>query len=126
FLHIPWPARRLFDTLPNHRELMQSLFDYDLVGFQSEDSLGAFQDYVVQQEGGSIGPGTATAFGRTIKLGAYPIGLDADAFIAAAEGEVARGWRERMEASLTGRRMIVGVDRLDYSKGLEERFLAYE
>ncbi len=126
FLHIPWPARRLFDTLPNHRELVQSLFDYDLVGFQSEDSLGAFQDYVVQAAGGTVVDETATAFGRNVKLGAYPIGLDAEAFIEAAEGEVARGWRERMEASLNGRRMIVGVDRLDYSKGLEERFLAYE
>ncbi|WP_374472892.1 alpha,alpha-trehalose-phosphate synthase (UDP-forming) [Phenylobacterium sp.] len=127
FLHIPWPARRLFTTLPNHRELVEALFDYDLVGFQSEDALSAFHDYVTQEAGGTVdADGQATAFGRTIQLGAFPIGLDAETFMEAAEGEVARGWRERMQKSLAGRRMIVGVDRLDYSKGLEERFLAYE
>jgi len=125
FLHIPWPARRLFTTLPNHAELVQSLFDYDLVGFQSQDALSAFQEYVTLEAGGSLGPdGEATAFGRTIRLGAFPIGLDTEAFVAAAEGEAAAGWRRRMETSLAGRRMIVGVDRLDYSKGLEERFEA--
>jgi trehalose 6-phosphate synthase len=126
FLHIPWPARRLFTTLPNHRELVQALFDYDLVGFQSEDSRSAFRDVVTEEGGRSDEPGSATAFGRELRLGVFPIGLDTEAFTAAAEGEVARGWTERMRTSLAGRRMIVGVDRLDYSKGLEERFLAYE
>jgi trehalose 6-phosphate synthase len=127
FLHIPWPARRLFATLPNHRELVEALFEYDLVGFQSEDALSAFRDYVTQEAGGTVDESDrATAFGRTIQLGAYPIGLDAETFARAAEGEAAQGWRERMTRSLAGRRMIVGVDRLDYSKGLEERFLAYE
>ncbi|WP_334165345.1 alpha,alpha-trehalose-phosphate synthase (UDP-forming) [Phenylobacterium sp.] len=127
FLHIPWPPRRLFTTLPNHAELVQALFDYDLVGFQTQDALSAFQEYVTFEAGGTIGPdGEVTAFGRTIRLGAFPIGLDTEAFVAAAEGEAAHAWRQRMETSLAGRRMIVGVDRLDYSKGLEERFLAYE
>jgi trehalose 6-phosphate synthase len=126
FLHIPWPARRLFTTLPNYRELVEALFEYDLIGFQSEDSLGAFQD-LLQDVDGWLGPdGEATAFGRTVRLGAFPIGLDAQTFAAAADDEAALAWRERMHKSLAGRRMIVGVDRLDYSKGLEERFLAYE
>ena len=127
FLHIPWPSPRLFVTLPNHEDLARSLFDYDLVGFQSEESMSAFADYVRQSLGGQVTPdGLATAFGRTIRIGSFPIGLDADAFMAAAEGDVARGWLERMRVSLAGRDMIIGVDRLDYSKGLEERFLAYE
>jgi trehalose 6-phosphate synthase len=127
FLHIPWPARRLFISLPKHRELVASLFDYDLIGFQTQDSLSAFQDYVTQNAGGTIGEdGTATAFGRTVRIGAFPIGLDTSDFVAAASGETARAWTERMKTSLAGRQMIIGVDRLDYSKGLEERFLAYE
>ena len=127
FLHIPWPARRLFNTLPNHRELVRALFDYDLVGFQSEDSLSAFREYVIEELGGRVSASSeATAFGRLVRLGAFPIGLDAEAFIEAAAGEVAEGWRRRVQASLAGRRLIIGVDRLDYSKGLEERFVAYE
>lgn len=127
FLHIPWPARRLFATLPFHRELVEAMFDYDLVGFQSEDSLSAFHDYVAHEEAGKVQTGgRAVAFGRTVRTGAFPIGLDVDAFTEAAQGEAAAAWRDRMRVSLAGRRMIIGVDRLDYSKGLEERFLAYE
>jgi trehalose 6-phosphate synthase len=126
FLHIPWPARRLFTTLPNHGELADALFDYDLVGFQTEDSLQAFQEYVVDEIGGSVKDGCATGFGRRVRVGAFPIGLDTQTFEAAANGEVARDWCERMHVSMGGRKLIMGVDRLDYSKGLEERFLAYE
>jgi trehalose 6-phosphate synthase len=126
FLHIPWPARRIVTTLPNHRELVEALFEYDLLGFQTEDSLSAFQEYVVDEIGGTCQDGVARAFGRSCRLGAFPIGLDAPAFEAAAESEIAKDWRERMHVSAAGRQMIIGVDRLDYSKGLEERFLAYE
>ena len=127
FLHIPWPARRLLITLPDHRALVEALFDYDLIGFQTEDSAAAFRDYVKAEAEGSVDEdGRAHAFGRTAQVGAFPIGLDVETFEAAAHGEVARAEYERMVASLNGREMIVGVDRLDYSKGLEERFLAYE
>jgi len=127
FLHIPWVARRLFNTLPNHQELVRALFDYDLVGFQTADSQSAFSDYVVREIGGSMPtPNEVSAFGRTIRLGAFPIGLDADAFIDSAASPAAEDWGRRLSASLAGRRLIIGVDRLDYSKGLEERFQAYE
>jgi trehalose 6-phosphate synthase len=126
FLHIPWPARRLFATLPNHRELAEALFEYDLVGFQTEDSLQAFREYVIDEVGGSVDGCTAEALGRNCRIGVFPIGLDTPAFEAAVSSEAAEGWRERMRESLAGRQMILGVDRLDYSKGLEERFLAYE
>jgi trehalose 6-phosphate synthase len=126
FLHIPWPARRVFITLPHHGALVDALFDYDLVGFQTQDSLRAFQDYVVEDTQGVVEEGRATADGRSVALGAFPIGLDASDFVEAAKGAAAQSWRRRMTESLAGRQMIIGVDRLDYSKGLEERFLAYE
>ena len=126
FLHIPWPARRLMTTLPNHEGLVEALFDYDLVGFQTQDSREAFSDYVREAAGGQVEGGRAEAFGRKVEIGAFPIGLDVDEFVAAASGPAASGEFDRMQASLAGRCMVVGVDRLDYSKGLEERFLAYE
>jgi trehalose 6-phosphate synthase len=70
--------------------------------------------------------GTVSAFGLTSRIGAFPIGLDATEFSAVAMSEAGQGAFERMRSSLAGRKMIIGVDRLDYSKGLEERFLAYE
>jgi trehalose 6-phosphate synthase len=126
FLHIPWPARRLLTTLPDHPKLVEALFDYDVVGFQTLDSLSAFEDYVTQVIGGEVIGSEATAFGRTVDIGAFPIGLDVDAFAEAATGQTAQAEFEKMQISLAGRQMVVGVDRLDYSKGLEERFLAYE
>ncbi|HYG28226.1 MAG TPA: trehalose-6-phosphate synthase, partial [Caulobacteraceae bacterium] len=127
FLHIPWPARRLMATLPKHRQLVEALFEYDLVGFQSEDSVTAFEDYVVQEAKGTVSrERRASAFGRSTRIGAFPIGLDAEHFVEAATSQEAEMMQGRMRSSMAGRKMIVGVDRLDYSKGLEERFLAYE
>ena len=127
FLHIPWPARHLITTLPRHPQLVEALFDYDLVGFQTQDSLEAFKDYVVHEVGGSLGEGrTLSAFGRTAEFDAFPIGMDVAEFTAALDGETAKREYARMQTSMLDRQMIIGVDRLDYSKGLEERFLAYE
>ncbi len=126
FLHIPWPARRLFLTLPGGRELVRSLFDYDLVGFQARDHRDAFCDYVVHEADGRRVPGGLEAFDRKLRVDAFPIGIDTQTFVAATEAE--RGvatWR-RLQESKQGRRMLLGIDRLDYSKGLEERFQAYE
>jgi trehalose 6-phosphate synthase len=127
FLHIPWPARQLLTTLPRHRQLVEALFAYDLIGFQTEDWLDAFKDYVVNEIGGEVlADGRLRAFGRTVQAGAFPIGIDAQDFKALAVNDVARESEERMRESATGRQMIVGVDRLDYSKGLPERLLGYE
>ncbi|HEX4096841.1 MAG TPA: trehalose-6-phosphate synthase, partial [Caulobacteraceae bacterium] len=66
FLHIPWPARQLMTTLPFHQRLVEALFDYDLIGFQTDDWLQAFKDYVLDEVGGTEHDGgRMTAFGRT-------------------------------------------------------------
>lgn len=126
FLHIPWPGRRQMTTLPQHRELVESLLDYDLVGFQTRDALDAFGDYVARELALSVRDGTVVFNGRRTRIGSFPIGIEAAAFADIAIGEAAKESFERLRVSQAGRRMIVGVDRLDYSKGLEERFLAYE
>jgi trehalose 6-phosphate synthase len=127
FLHIPWPPMPLLLSLPSHRELVQSMFAYDVVGFQTKDSLEAFRDYARVQLGADFGDDDSVVHeGRSIRAIACPIGIDTTEFRASAEGEVARGVFEQMRASANGRTMIIGVDRLDYSKGLQERFLGYE
>ncbi|NEX93924.1 alpha,alpha-trehalose-phosphate synthase (UDP-forming) [Caulobacter sp. 17J65-9] len=127
FLHIPWPARQLLVTLPRHQRLVQSLFEYDLVGFHTDEWLDAFHGYVTKEAGGQVlADGRVRAFGRTIRARAFPIGIDAEDFAAIAGSTTAKRSWERMIKSAQGRAMIVGVDRLDYSKGLEERFHGYE
>ncbi|MGD9965547.1 MAG: trehalose-6-phosphate synthase [Hyphomonadaceae bacterium] len=127
FLHIPWPARELLLTLPRHRQLVESLFHYDVVGFHTEEWKNAFLSYVLYDAGGmAMSDGRATAFGRTVLPRAFPIGIDAKGFAALKQSEEARASYERMVESKAGRRMLLGVDRLDYSKGIDERLLAFE
>ncbi|KQT35360.1 alpha,alpha-trehalose-phosphate synthase [Sphingomonas sp. Leaf412] len=127
FLHIPWPPTDLLVSLPSHRRLVEALFAYDVVGFQTADWLENFRHYVVTQLGGTIGSdGHVTVGDRTIRAIPAPIGIETAEFEAAAATQGAIFARDRMYMSATGRSLIVGVDRLDYSKGLPERFAGYE
>ncbi|CAN5770430.1 alpha,alpha-trehalose-phosphate synthase (UDP-forming) [soil metagenome] len=127
FLHIPWPSRRLLTTLPRHQELVEALLDYDLIGFQTDDSRDAFAGYITETLGGTVSTtGVVEALGRTTRIGTFPIGIDVEAFAEATASPAAHDSYRRIRRSMTGRKMILGVDRLDYSKGIEERFLAYE
>ncbi|HZZ30711.1 MAG TPA: trehalose-6-phosphate synthase, partial [Phenylobacterium sp.] len=127
FLHVPWPAHQVFTTLPGHGLLVQAMFDYDLVGFQTAEYCQAFEEYVLAEAGGSQPqPGRLKAFGRSVMVGAFPIGLDAAEFAQMLKSTRARRMRNLMSAATVFRHLVVGVDRLDYSKGLEERFLGFE
>jgi trehalose 6-phosphate synthase len=127
FLHIPWPAHQVFVNLPRHQQLVEAMFDYDLIGFQTGDFLQAFEEYVLSEAGGKhAGRGKLKAFGRTVEVGAFPIGIDAEDFAHMLKGSRARRMRDLMTACTVFRHLIVGIDRLDYSKGLEERFLGFE
>ncbi|MGF7148763.1 trehalose 6-phosphate synthase [Sphingomonas zeicaulis] len=126
FLHIPWPPPRLLTTLPEARELLETLFAYDLVGFHTEEWLRSFEECAVNILGARSDGETLTLNGRSVRMIANPIGIDAEDFTALAASPRARLSFRQMRDSAVGRDMIVGVDRLDYSKGLEERFLGYE
>jgi trehalose 6-phosphate synthase len=127
FLHIPWPARELILTLPRHRQLVESLFHYDVVGFQTDEWKNAFISYVLNDAGGiALSNGHVRAFGRTLLPKAFPIGIDAKGFAAIKRSPDAEENYQRMIESKGARRMLLGVDRLDYSKGIDERLLAFE
>jgi len=127
FLHIPWPPRRLLATLPEARQLVEGLLSYDLIGFHTDEWLQSFCDYVRDELGGTLdADNVLTACGRTVRLIACPVGIDAAEFAALAASDKAHATHLRVRESAVGRTLIVGVDRLDYSKGLEERFLGYE
>ena len=127
FLHIPWPAPQLLTTLPRHRQLVEALFSYDLVGVQTDEWLWAFEAYVLGEAGGGwTSDGRLAAFGRTLRARAFPIGLDLEEFMALSRSAAADRAYDRMAAHSVFRQLIVGVERLDYSKGLEERLLGFE
>ncbi len=124
FLHTPFPAPQVLLTVPPHAGLMRAMCCHDLVGFQTDTDRQAFLDYLLRHAGGSIGAdGRLRAHGRELGVGTYPIGIDPAEVRASAlaNHRLAR----RLQDSLSGRRLILGVDRLDYSKGLAERFRAF-
>jgi trehalose 6-phosphate synthase len=126
FLHIPWPAPNLLVSLPNHRELVESLLSYDVIGFQSAEWRQSFMDYLTNHLDAVIEEDCVRLGDRTVRLLVCPIGLDAEDFCGALHSIKAKRAESRLVASAVGRDVIVGVDRLDYSKGLQERFAAYE
>ncbi len=127
FLHTPWPVMRLLLSLPSHRQLVEALFDYDVVGFQCQAWLESFLHYVQDQlpEATTDDEGYIRLGDRRLRVLACPIGIDAGEFSEAATSAEAEIARRAMLDSLGGRSLIIGVDRLDYSKGLEQRFQGY-
>ena len=127
FLHIPFPAREVLATLPAHDVLVRALFAYDVIGFQTEADRACFFDYVTHEAGGTIlAPDRVSAYGRETVVEVFPIGIDAGTFSRYATTREAAQHAARMRRVLNDRLAILGVDRLDYSKGLPERFRAFE
>ncbi|HEX2338719.1 MAG TPA: trehalose-6-phosphate synthase [Hyphomicrobiaceae bacterium] len=126
FLHTPFPSFGVLTVLPHYESLLESLCAYDLIGFQTIDDLTAFHDALIRGGSGEIlTHGRVRAFGRTTRAGVFPIGVDTDAIAEMAAPGVRSRTLRRFEHSLRDQPLIIGVDRLDYSKGLEHRFKAF-
>ena len=126
FLHTPFPAPQVLMTVPAHEALVRAMCHYDLLGFQTETDRDAFADYVVRWAGGTaLDDRRLRAFGRVVHAEVYPIGVNVDEIRAQAETPTNRRTATRMRASLLDN-LILSVDRLDYSKGLRQRFCSFE
>ncbi|HYW61395.1 MAG TPA: trehalose-6-phosphate synthase [Xanthobacteraceae bacterium] len=135
FLHTPWPTRCTMLSVPHHRELVEAMLAYDLIGFQTEDDRANFADYVANELQRDVMNHLVTskrdvslvASGHGVsRLGVFPIGIDVDAFAARAAKAVTRHEFTRLRTSLHGVKLAIGVDRVDYSKGLENRIRAFD
>ncbi|MDB5873592.1 MAG: putative trehalose-6-phosphate synthase, Glycosyltransferase Family 20, partial [Ramlibacter sp.] len=126
FLHIPLPPPLILAAIPGHDWLIRALFAYDLVGFQSQADHSHFCEYVrTEAHAQDVGEGRWRAFNRTVHAGAFPIGIDVDEFNALTEAPEGREMYQRMKREYSRRKLLVGVDRLDYSKGLPQRMRAF-
>jgi trehalose 6-phosphate synthase len=126
FLHTPWPARSVMEGVPNHRELVEAMLAYDLIGFQTEDDCDNFLSYVRENlELPVHGDTVRSRHGRT-RATVFPIGIDAEKFAQYAAKSVTHPDVSRLRRSLNGEKLAIGVDRLDYSKGLVNRINAFD
>jgi trehalose 6-phosphate synthase len=126
FLHTPFPSFGVLAALPHYDALLKSLCAYDLVGFQTVEDLTAFRDAILRGANGKVlAKGRLRAFGRILRSGAFPIGVNPDAIAEMAVPAAKSRTLRRFHEAIRDRQLIIGVDRLDYSKGLEHRFKAY-
>jgi trehalose 6-phosphate synthase len=126
FLHTPWADRRTMAAVPHHAEIIREMLAYDLIGFQTVEDRLNFEDYLRNELGLMTVDGTvATEWGWT-QLATFPIGIDVEEFARRADRAVGRPEVSRLRMSLQGAKLVFGVDRLDYSKGLANRVRAFD
>jgi trehalose 6-phosphate synthase len=128
FLHVPFPSYEAFRAVPGHEFLLRSLIAYDVIGFHTPPDLKAFRTCFDEPvvDARFIDDNTIESGAGRITAGVFPIGIDVDEIQQlSAESQTMKSVL-RMARSLDDRQLIIGVDRLDYSKGLQQRMLSYE
>ena len=127
FLHIPFPAPDVLAAAPQHRELIRALFDYDLVGLQTHADVGNFGRFIYEAEDAAVLPdGRLKLEGKTVLAKSFPIGIDVDSFRAMARTDEADHHIQTLQRRTIASAFVIGVDRLDYTKGIAERFRAFQ
>jgi trehalose 6-phosphate synthase len=128
FLHVPFPSFDVLRTLPRYRGLLRAMAQFDVVGFQTrqdcENFLGGLRSAGLGGE--ACADGRVAALDRRILVDAFPIGIDVDEAAEQGAASMESASVQRLARDLAERELVIGVDRLDYSKGLPERFRAFE
>ncbi len=126
FLHTPWAERRAMSAVPHCAELAEAMLAYDLIGFQTVEDRQNFEDYLRAELNSDIVDGRVASHWGLTQLATFPIGIDVDEFSARATKAVSRPEVSRLRESLRGAQLVLGVDRLDYSKGIANRVRAFD
>ena len=126
FLHTPWAERSTMAAVPHHSDLASAMLAYDLIGFQTDDDRRNFEDYLQFEFDLTVVDGVVTSEYGVTRLATFPIGIDVEEFATRATKSITRPEVLRLRASLQGAKFALGVDRLDYSKGLANRMRAFD
>ncbi|MCC8977895.1 alpha,alpha-trehalose-phosphate synthase (UDP-forming) [Bradyrhizobium acaciae] len=124
FLHTPWPAPAMVERVPNHRELMKSTLNYDLLGFQTNRDLNNYSAYLRAHFGLETNDGVVTTERGETRLKKFPIGIDPKQFADYLAADLSPAEQEKVSSLLQnfeGSKFAIGVDRLDYTKGIDKR-----
>jgi len=126
FLHTPWASPATMGCVPHNRELVEAMLAYDLIGFQTDEDRDNFLSYVKAELGFCVADGVVATPHGSSRCEVFPIGIDADLFAQQAQKATAHPDVSRLRKSLNGEKLVIGVDRLDYSKGLINRINAFD
>jgi trehalose 6-phosphate synthase len=126
FLHIPLPPPPILAAIPRHEMLLRWFFAYDLIGLQTRLDVDHFGHFVQDEaQAQRLSDDRYRAYGHTLCARAFPIGIDVDEFQRLARSRESQDTYAMLKDQYAKRRLLVGVDRLDYSKGLPQRFRAF-
>lgn len=127
FLHTPFPPLDMLRTIPGYRRILRALLHYDLVGFHTSTDLRGFYESARYSLNATIHKnGVVECENKKLLARKYPIGIETDSLPEFANRGMASKEFLQLKNSLANRQLIIGVDRLDYSKGIYQRILAYE
>ena len=122
FLHIPCPPPDLLFTIPRQEQSLGVMSHYDLIGFQTDNDRDNYARYL-RMSGAHLGrDGNSFQFdGRVTRIGTFPVSIETTTYAAVAEQSESSDFVREVKDSLSGRQLLIGVDRLDYSKGIIHR-----
>ncbi|MCE9669303.1 bifunctional alpha,alpha-trehalose-phosphate synthase (UDP-forming)/trehalose-phosphatase [Myxococcus stipitatus] len=126
FHHIPFPSSEIFRTLPRRDELLEGLLGADLIGFHTVSYVRHFSGALQRQLGLDTDIDRVIWNGRQVRVGAFPMGIDAQAFESLALDPSVLEDVASIRRNATGQRILLGIDRLDYTKGIPRRLLAVQ
>ncbi|MBU8899031.1 bifunctional alpha,alpha-trehalose-phosphate synthase (UDP-forming)/trehalose-phosphatase [Corallococcus sp. M34] len=126
FHHIPFPSSEIFRTLPHRKELLRGLLGADLIGFHTVSYVRHFSGSLTRQLGLDTDIDCVHWQGRQVRVGAFPMGIDAAAFEALAKDPGVLQEVTAIRSRAHGQRILLGIDRLDYTKGIPRRLLAVQ
>ena len=126
FLHIPFPSFEIFRLLPWRNEIIEGMMGADLVGFHTYDYMRHFLSSVSRLLGYDHTIGQIIIDNRMVKVDAFPMGIDYDRYAKAPGEKETKDEIQRLKKRAMGRKVILSVDRLDYSKGILHRLQAYD
>ncbi len=125
FLHIPFPSSEVFRVLPQREEILQGLLGADLVGVHTYDYAYHLTRSLRRILGLEVGDGLVRFNGRSVRIETHSLGIDVDEFERRSASRGTERRLARLRRDLGGRQIILGVDRLDYTKGLPLKFAAF-
>lgn len=126
FLHIPFPSYESFRLLPWRRELLNGMLGSDFLGFHTYDDMRHFLSSVSRLAGLGNSNGTIKVKNRLVKADALPMGIDYDKYAASASAQETLIREARYRKSIGSIKLILSIDRLDYSKGIPQRLRAFD
>ncbi|MFI4861100.1 MAG: bifunctional alpha,alpha-trehalose-phosphate synthase (UDP-forming)/trehalose-phosphatase [Phycisphaerales bacterium JB063] len=126
FLHVPFPSHEVFRVLPEREHLLAGLLGADLIGFHTFGYLRHFRSALLRGLGQESLPGSAVVGGRLVRMGVYPIGHNCAGFDRAIASPMYTEHLRELSEEFEGRRLVLSVERLDYTKGIPQKLAAIE